>query len=79
MMLLLLPHIPVPTSLGALLAWRVVYYLFPLIVALGFFAIELLHAEGGITTSMVLDAIDKMSLTVIHESHQFLPVSTDSA
>ena len=42
-MLVLLPQVPAPELIGVLLAYRVIYYLVPLIVALGVLAAQILH------------------------------------
>lgn len=46
-MLLLVPQVPAPVLLGALLAYRVVYYLLPLVVALGMLAAQMLSERRG--------------------------------
>lgn len=45
-LVLLLPAVPVPTLLGALLAWRVIYFLVPLAVALVLLAWQLLRERS---------------------------------
>ena len=52
-MVLLLPDVPVQGVLGALLAYRVIYYLLPLILALALLARELLAERDGQARAVV--------------------------